>query len=157
MGQDVLLDTVIFDGSSPVAGMDYSLGYDKDGSTILTLLPGGTLASAFSVTVGFTRLNPDAVDEYDIIGGVNTATGEYEGLELVNSVFPKFRLVPGLLASPKWSQNPAVAAVMRAKMDNINGHFTGQSVVDIPSDGSGADRYTEAPEWKNQNNYMAER
>jgi phage tail sheath protein FI len=158
LGQDVLLDSVAFNGAPPVAGTDYSLGYDKDGNAILTLLTGGSLASANSVTVGFDRLNPDAVDEYDIIGGVNVSTGDYEGLELVNRVFPKFRLIPGLLASPKWSQNPAVTAVMRSKMDNINGHFTGQSVVDIPSDAAtGADRYTEAPEWKNLNNYMAER
>jgi phage tail sheath protein FI len=157
LGQDVLLDSVVFDGSAPVAGTDYSLGYDKDGNAILTLLAGGSLASASSVTVGFTRLSPELVDEYDIIGGVNITTGDYEGLELVNRVFPKFRIIPGLLASPEWSQKPAVAAVMRAKMDNINGHFTGQSVIDIPSDATGADRYTEAPEWKNLNNFMAER
>jgi phage tail sheath protein FI len=157
LGLDVLLDTVVFSGESPAAGTDYSLGYDKDGSAIVTLLPGGSLAEAASVNLSFSRLNPGAVDEYDIIGGVNSATGGYEGLELVNQVFPKFRLVPGLLASPKWSQKPAVAAVMRAKMDNINGHFTGMSVADIPSDAAGADRYTEAPAWKNQNNYVAER
>jgi phage tail sheath protein FI len=156
LGQDVLMDSVTLSGD-PVAGTDYSLGYDKDGNAIFTLLAGGSLESASTVAVGFTRLKPDMVDEYDIIGGVNITTGDYEGLELVNRVFPKFRLIPGLLASPKWSQNPAVAAVMRAKMDNINGHFTGQSVVDVPSDAAGADRYTKVPEWKNLNNYMAER
>jgi phage tail sheath protein FI len=157
LGQDVLLDTVVFDTGNPVAGADYSLGYDKDGSAILSLFPSGSLAGEASVTVSFSRLNPGAVDEYDIIGGVDGATGDYTGLELVNHIFPKFRLVPGLLASPKWSQKPAVAAVMRAKMDNINGHFTGLSVADIPSDADGAPRYTDAPEWKNRNNYMAER
>lgn len=158
LGQDVMLDGLTFDPSDAYeAGKDYSLGYDKKGNAILTPLKGGKLASASSVNVGFTRLKPDAVTEEDIIGGVDVSTGAYEGLELVNRVFPKFRLVPGLLGCPKWSQKPAVAAVMRAKMDNINGHFTGQSVVDIPSDTAGADRYTEVPEWKNRNNYMAER
>ena len=46
---------------------------------------------------------------------------------------------------------------MRAKMDNINGIFTGQCVIDIPCDAAGADKYSEVPEWKNRNNYMAER
>jgi phage tail sheath protein FI len=157
LGQDVLVNSVTFK-TSPTAGIDYSIGYDKDGNAIVSLLAGGSLANVSSLSVnGFTRLNPANVDEYDIIGGINITTGDYEGLELVNSVFPKFRLVPGLLASPKWSQKPAVAAVMRSKMDNINGHFTGISVVDIPSDAAGADRYTETPEWKNRNNYMAER
>lgn len=158
LGQDVVLEGLTLDPSETYeAGKDYSLGYDKKGNAILTPLKGGKLASVSSVNVGFTRLKPDAVTEGEIIGGVDIATGNYEGLELVNSVFPKFRLVPGLLGCPKWSQEPAVAAVMRAKMDNINGHFTGQSVVDIPSDSAGADRYTKAPEWKNRNNYMAER
>ena len=140
-----------------VAGEDYSLDYDDDGNAILSVLDGGTLSGKARVFVSFTRVKPDMVDVYDIIGGVDASTGDYLGLELVNSVFPRFRLVPGLLASPKWSEKPEVAAVMRAKMDNINGIFTGQSVVDIPSDTAGADRYTEAPEWKNRNNYMAER
>jgi len=156
LGQDVIMDTVVLDGSYTY-GVDYSLGYDRNGNAIVTLLKGGALELASDVSVGFTRLRPDMVDEYDIIGGVNIATGDYEGLELVNKVFPRFRLVPGLLSAPKWSQKPAVAAVMRAKMDNINGHFTGQAVVDIPSEADGAPRYTDAPEWKNRNNYVAER
>ena len=45
---------------------------------------------------------------------------------------------------------------MRAKAENINGIFSGQAVVDIPCDAEGADVYTEAPEWKTRNNYMAE-
>lgn len=155
LGKDVLLDSVTVEGYTE--DTDYVLGYNKAGEAVVTSLDEGTLQGAASITATFTRLDPSLVDEYDIIGGVNVSTGEYEGLELVNSVFPRFRLVPGLLAAPKWSQNPSVAAVMRAKMDNINGHFTGQSVVDIPSDADNADRYTKAPAWKNKNNFMAER
>ena len=156
LGQDVILaNGVTFEGSSAYkAGVDYSLGYDDDGNAILTVIKGGKLASASKVKVGFTRLKPDIITSYDIIGGVDASTGSYTGFELVNRVFPKFRLVPGLLGSPKWSEKPEVAAVMRAKAENINGLFTCMSVVDIPSDSTGADRYTEAPEWKNQNNYM---
>ena len=51
---------------------------------------------------------------------------------------------------------PKVAAVMRAKAENINGIFMSNAVVDIPCDAEGADIYTEAPEWKNRNNYMSE-
>ncbi|MBQ7544922.1 MAG: phage tail sheath family protein [Synergistaceae bacterium] len=156
LGQDVILaNGVTFDGTTAyTAGVDYSLGYDDEGNAILSVLSGGRLANASSVKVGFTKLNPSAVTSYDIIGGIDASTGDYTGFELVNRVFPKFRLVPGLLGSPKWSEKPEVAAVMRAKAENINGLFTAISVVDIPSDTAGADRYTEAPEWKNRNNYM---
>ena len=159
LGADVILSNgVTFEDSvTHVKGVDYSLSYDDDGNAIFSVLSGGNLAGVATVKVGFTKIKPSAVTANDIIGGVDASTGDYSGFELVNSVFPRFRLVPGLLGAPKWSQYPEVAAVMRAKAENINGLFTCQAVCDIPSDSAGADRYTEAPEWKNRNNYMAER
>ena len=136
---------------------DYSLGYDSDGNAIFTVIETGALANKAKVYLSYMKLDPSQVDSYDIIGGVDARTEEYTGFELVNRVFPKFRLVPGLLGAPGWSEKPEVAAVMRAKADSINGVFTCEAVVDIPSDSNGADRYSEAPEWKNRNNYMAER
>ena len=136
---------------------DYSLGYDSDGNAILTVIETGALANKAKVYLTFTKLDPSLVDAYDIIGGVDAQTEEYTGFELVNQIFPKFRLVPGLLGSPYWSTKPEVAAVMRAKADSVNGIFTCEAVVDIPCDSNGADRYSEAPEWKNRKNYMAER
>ena len=137
---------------------DFALAYDEDGNLILSAISGGKLDGKTSVIVSYDKIDASKVTKSDIIGGINILTGKEEGLELVNRVFPKFRLVPGLLAAPKWSEQADVAAVMRAKMDNINGIFTGQSVIDIPCDAeTGADRYTEVPEWKNKNNYMAER
>lgn len=165
LGKNVLLDKVVVvkpDGAAgdPKAGTDYALSYDKDGNAILTALTGGMFAEKTKVNVKLTTLDPSAVTAEDVIGGVDISSGEYTGLELVEKVFPKFRIIPGLLAAPKWSENPAVAAVMAAKMSNINGHFTGESVVDIPSNDDsgggeeGAPIYTDAPEWKNANNYM---
>ncbi|MBQ7578625.1 MAG: phage tail sheath family protein [Synergistaceae bacterium] len=139
------------------SGTDYSLAYDDDGNAIFTIIAGGALSGKSKVFISFTKIKPELVTSNDIIGGVDASTGDYSGFELVDSVFPKFRLVPGLLGSPKWSQYPEVAAVMRAKAENINGLFSCVSVVDIPSDSAGADRYTEAPEWKTRNNYVSER
>ena len=135
---------------------DYSLGYDDDGNAILSVITGGALAGKTRVFLTYNKLKPEAVTAYDIIGGVDAQTGEYTGFELVNRVFPKFRFIPGLIGSPKFSEIPSVAAVMRAKAENINGIFSGQAVIDIPCDTAGADVYTEAPEWKNLNNYMSE-
>lgn len=159
LGEDVILARGVTVGGveSPEAGVDYSTGYDGKGHAVLSIIKGGKLDGAASVTVSFDRIVPGDVDEMDIIGGVDGATGDYKGLELVDRVFPKFRLVPGLLAAPGWSERPGVAAVMRAKMEAINGHFTGLSVVDVPSGEGGAQRWSEAPEWKQLNNYAGER
>ena len=137
-------------------GIDYSLGYDDDGNLILSVISGGALTGKTRAFLTYTKLKPELVTANDIIGGINSATGDKKGLELIGEVFPKFRLIPGLIAAPKWSEKPAVAAVMRAKCENINGVFTAMSVVDIPSSADGADVYSEVAEWKNTNNYMSE-
>ena len=140
-----------------VQNTDYSLGYDDDGNLIFSIISTGALANRAEVYLTYTKLKPESVTASDIIGGVDANTGKYTGLELVNQVFPKFRLIPGLIGAPKFSESPSVAAVMVAKAENINGIFTGLAVVDIPSDSeSGADVYSEVPEWKNRNNYTSE-
>ncbi|MDY6411327.1 MAG: phage tail sheath family protein, partial [Synergistales bacterium] len=156
LGQDVIIANGLTFEATYTAGTDYSLSYDDDGNAILSVIKGGRMSGLSKVKVGFTRLNPLLVTANDIIGGIDASTGDYTGLELVNRVYPKFRLIPGLIGCPKWSEYPAVAAVMKAKAENINGVFLGQAVVDIPSDSSGADVYSEVPEWKNRNNYVSE-
>ncbi len=136
---------------------DYSLAYDDDGNLIFSVISTGALANKATVLLSYAKIKPELVTANDIIGGVDAQTGDYKGLELVEAVFPKFRLVPGFIAAPKWSEKPGVAAVMRAKCENINGVFHAMSVVDIPSDENGAKTYTEVAEWKNLNNYMGER
>ena len=142
----------------PVLNEDYTLAYDGDNHAILSIIEGEKLDGLTSISIICTKAKPDAVTSADIIGGVDVQSGDYKGLELINAVFPKFRIIPGLIGAPKFSENSEVAAVMRAKADNINGCFTGQAVVDIPSDSvNGAAKYSDVPAWKNQHNFSAER
>lgn len=138
-------------GKDIISADDYELLYDDEGNAYIS-----TTASSIKVK-SITKAKPDTVTPAEVIGGVNAQTGKYSGLELVNSVFPKFRLVPGIIAAPGFSENSGVAAVMRAKADNISGIFTGICVVDIPSDSTGAKVYSDVTEWKNSHNYVAER
>ena len=134
---------------------DESIGdyYDDEGNAIVV-----TSKSYTNIrVVNWAKARPDMVTASDIIGGYSISAGKNTGLECIQDVYPKFRLVPGLIGCPKWSEKSEVAAVMRAKADNINGLFTCSAVVDIPSGDSGAKTYTDAPEWKNLNNYVAER
>jgi phage tail sheath protein FI len=102
-----------------------------------------------TIKVEFDKIDPSLVVAEDVIGGVGV-DGAYKGLELVNHVFPKFRLVPGQILAPRFSTDSAVAAVMTAKASNINGLFKAMSLVDIPTDT--VTDYTKAAEYKNQNN-----
>lgn len=122
---------------------DFEAEFDDDGFLHI-FVDGHT-----KIKVEFEQIDPSLVTSEDAIGGVGT-DGSYKGLELVNHVFPKFRLVPGQILAPRFSTDPAVAAVLKAKAANINGVFKSISLVDIPTDV--VTDYTKAAEYKNSNN-----
>lgn len=138
-------------GSALTKGTDYEAAYNDDEELVITVLDGGSAVAAKSVFLTYDELDPTAVDAEDIIGGVDVNTGEYKGLETLNSVFPRFNLVPGLVLAPGWSQNPSIAAIMVAKAGNINSHFKAMVLTDVPTDT--VRKYSAVSEWKNQNNY----
>lgn len=134
-----------------VKDKDYVAAYDATGRVVITALD----YTGANVVVSYDKVKPDAVTHTDIIGGIDVTTGEAEGLELVNHVFPLFRLVPGQILAPGWSHNPAVAAVMVAKAGNINGHFRCLALTDVPT--NDAKKYTDVAAWKEKNNYTSAR
>jgi len=137
-----------------VKDTDYSLAFDEDGYLVCSRKSTGAIPqNTTTVKAGYTHLNPAAVDTDDIVGGIDVSTGAKEGLELVNEVFPRFRLVPGQILAPGWSHSPAVAAVMDAKAGNINSHFRCISLVDIPT--GTVTKYSDAAAWKTTNNYVS--
>ena len=157
LGADVIAETVVIkataEGTALVAGTDYSVSYDSSGDCIVNILTGGALASASELFAGYTVLKPDAVTSENIIGGYDVTTGKYKGLELVNQIFPKFRLVPGSIVSPKFSMNSGVAAVMEAKAESISGCFKAMALIDINS-GEGSNVYSDVPSKKNTDNMI---
>ena len=94
--------------------------------------------------------DPLQVTSVDIIGGVDSSTLTKTGLELISEVFPRFRLVPGCILCPKFSEDPGVAVMMAAKTTGINTLFRCIALADISPDE--VENYTQAPGYKNQNN-----
>ncbi|PIC80542.1 phage tail protein [Sporosarcina sp. P18a] len=145
----VLLDTLKLETSESlplIVDEDYVASFNDKGKVTIAML-----TDDVTVTASYTQLAPELVTHDHIIGGSNVDTGELKGLELLNSVFPKTGMVPGLVLAPKFSKNPMVAAVMKAKASVINTYFRAASLDDI--DTKEANVYTKANEWKNQNNY----
>jgi len=132
---------------------DYTAAFDDDGQVLISILEDGAITTETSLVVTYDYLKPDAVEADDVIGGVAVSTGKLTGMELINQIFPLFRLVPGQLVSPGWSEDPVVAAVMKSKVQQINGLFKAMALCDLDCAESGADVYTEAPAWKEDNNY----
>lgn len=101
------------------------------------------------------KADPAQVASADIIGGIDAGTLKKTGLELVADVFPKYRLVPGQIVAPKWSADPAVAVVMEAKAEGINGLFNAVALIDIPD--ATVTKYTDVPSYKETNNLTGKR
>lgn len=142
----VLLDTLVVKNGETVLvrDTDYTATHDKDGNVLITLLS-TTAQAADTLAISSTSLDPTAVDKIDIVGGYDVATGKETGMELVRQIYPKFGLVPGLLLAPGWSHDPVVAAALQAKVEDLNGVFDCNCLLDIPTEGTNAAKvYTDA-------------
>ena len=131
-------------------GEDYEVFYN-DSSCVIEFLEARTTAA----NVKYNKVDPSQIVAADIIGGFNTSTKQTTGLELIDSVFPKYGIVPDIILCPNWSQNSEVAAVMAAKAENINGVFEAMAVLDVDTtEESGVTYYGEVPAWKKSKNFM---
>lgn len=132
------------------AGTDYSLSFNTSGNLVVSRIASGALTANSAVKIAYSKLDRSKVTAADVIGGVVEATGEATGLELLDQVFPLFRIVPALIVAPGFSQNPTVAAVMTEKAASLNGgHFKAQAITDLSSEIV----YTDTPAWKKTNAY----
>ncbi len=143
---EAIADSVKITGKT--AGEDYEAFYG-DTSCVVEFLKETT----GKVTVKYDVVDPTQVTKDDIIGGYSVAKHETTGLELINTVFPRFTEVPDLILCPNWSHDPEVAAVMSAKAENINGLFEATAIIDVDCTASGAPYYTDVPEWAKKNNF----
>ncbi len=138
------------------AGVDFVTAFDEDGQLVVTSLKGsdGAFLCPVGEAIDFSAevVDPSAVTVDDVIGGADV-NGNLFGFELVEECFPRFRLVPGLLLAPGFSQDAGLAAVMATKASAINQVFmAGRALIDVPTDS--VKQYSEVPAWKNENNIV---
>ncbi len=150
----VMLDTlkvaISAEGTALTKDTDYTAAFDDDGNLVVTVISGGAIPTGTEqLYLSYTMLDPSKVEASDIVGGVDTASGKATGLELMDEIYPRFGIVPGIIIAPGWSSDVNVASVMRAKTSNIDGHFNAICLCDIPTDT--VKSYTAAGEWKNKN------
>ena len=139
--KDSLLVSLEEFGSSLLEGQDYKLTWTSEGFLKIERFKTGAIESDnANLILNYLKLNPTQVQVSDIVSAIDT----------VEQVFPRFRLVPGLLLAPSWSANPEVAAPLAAKAENINGMFKAMALIDIPVTGmSAVTKHTEVAAYKN--------
>lgn len=122
-GEDSLTETY-------TKGEDYDLFY-TDGVLRLERIESGKIkADNARLNIKFNSVDPSKVTKKEIIGGYDTNTNKSSGFELVDSVYPKYGVIPTLFLAPNFSTDSEVAAIMAAKAENINGLFTGKAIID---------------------------
>lgn len=150
----VLLDTLVVKataaGTAAEKDEDYTAAYDDDGRLHINVTDDGALKDADKIYLSYDAVDPSKVKAADIIGGASQ-NGTSKGLELVDSIYTLFSMVPGMLAAPGWSEDPTVAAVMKAKALNINEVFRCIILTDINT--KQVKSYQDVNMWKNGNNY----
>ena len=131
--EGVLTDglTVKVASSELTLGEDYELSFDSNGYLVATFLKSQTGTATFEGN----ELDTSKVTANDIIGSLDASTGVETGLELVRKIYPMYGLNAGLLLAPGWSHNPTVAAALQAKCTAINGCYSCECLIDIPTDG----------------------
>ena len=148
--ESIVLDT--FTIGSSVEGTDYALDYDYTKRQVIVNVLSDNMGD--SAVASYSEVDPTAIDEEDIIGGV-TAAGVYTGLGCVDLVYPELGLIPNLILCPKWSENPTVYDAMVKAGTKINGHWDAFVYADMPI--ANADTIEKAIEWKQTNGYTNER
>lgn len=133
------------------ADTDYTAAYNSDGEVVFTVVATSKVVDD-KVALSYSELDASKVTASDIIGGVDITTGKNTGMELVEEIYPKFALVPGNLIAPYWSTNSVVAAVLKAKTQEINGVFRATAIADISTET--VTNYTDVNATKNQNNLV---
>ena len=158
-GEAVIADSVIkstlgvkdgIGGNKLVEYEDYTAEWNDDGELVITDIAGGPDSGLANFAVSYDKVDASKVTYADIIGGVDS-NGNVTGLELLNSIYTMFSLVPGIVAAPGWSQNPEVAAVMKAKAMAINTIFRCIALTDV--DTEACRKYADVNQWKNNNGY----
>ena len=145
---------VLKNGSTAlVKDTDYTLEYDEEGKVIITVITSGV--TTITVDSG-DKLKPSGVTASDVVGAINSSTGVYTGIQLVDKVYPQFSLTPSLLLAPGWSHIPAVGLALAEKCDGISGLFKAECVVDIDCTSSGATKYTDVAQKKLDSGFAQE-
>ena len=123
----------------------YETSFDSDGYLEIYLED----LTISTIDGSVKRLNTELVTSQDIIGKVDIKTLKKEGLELVDDIFTKFSVIPGVGIAPGYTHDNELRTIMNTKFQAVNGgKWKSIIVADIPENVE----YGEAIKWKKDNN-----
>ena len=156
LSTDTVLNSVVVEsgGSEKVAltaDVDYNAARNNNNEVVITLITDEKVVDD-TITINYHEVDASKVTAVDIIGGIDNETGDATGLELIESIYPRLGVLPGIIIAPKFSTNTAIAALMKAKARLINDTFKATAIVDIDTDA--APSYTQVVQTKEIKNLV---
>ena len=156
LSTDTVLNSVVVEsgGSEKVAltaDVDYNAARNNNNEVVITLITDEKVVDD-TITIKYHEVDASKVTAVDIIGGIDNETGDATGLELIESIYPRLGVLPGIIIAPKFSTNTAIAALMKAKARLINDTFKATAIVDIDTDA--APSYTQVVQTKEIKNLV---
>ena len=101
------------------------------------------------LSISVKKLNPELVQASDIIGKVDINTLKKEGLEVVDDIFSKYSVIPGMGIAPGYTHDNELRTIMNTKFQDVNGgKWKSIIIADIPE----TTKYGDAIKWKKENN-----
>lgn len=113
-------------GESHDEGDDYTV--DRV-TGVIAIVPGGALAEAEKINVAYTRADPSAVDDEDIVGGTNDAD-QRVGLQALLDVQSLYGFAPKIVIAPGFSDQETVQAALQVIVQKMR--LRGIALCDAP-------------------------
>lgn len=133
---------------------DYMLSFDGEGNLVITPESDGNITSAMNaLEVTYSKIKPSAVTSTDIIGTVDTSTGNRTGLQAIDYILGEIGQPPGMLLAPGFSHIPVVCQAFIEKAQEVSGNFPALVVADIDSSAEGSPYSGTVKTWKDNNGY----
>lgn len=131
---------------------DYTVEFNADGYPVFTVIAAGVTA----ISVTGNKLAPTGVTSSEVIGTYTVATGKYTGIQCVDEIYAKLKVVPSLIAAPGFSKTAAVGLALSEKASDVSDKFRCECVVDIDATSSGAKVYSDVETKKNAAGFLSE-
>jgi len=141
----LLESTLVMKKTTTEEIVEYDGYFNNDGYYVAEI----TTESITSVDLAFDTLDPAAVTDEDIIGGIDLTTLDKTGLEVVNEIFPLYSMIPSVTITPGYFSDE-VRAALDAKTSNINGKWGSMSMIDMPC----TLKYGETVAFKKEHNWI---
>lgn len=111
-----------------IAVEDYSLEFLTTGGLVVNIFD----EAVTKISAEYDWLDTSLVTPLDIIGGVELGTTNRMGLECVNDVFHKYKMIPSVIIAPQYDHEIDVIQAIRSKAVNINNKYQAMGIAQLP-------------------------